>query len=218
MDDLITKGRVVRGYLGVYIDTPDEEISQALGLKDKKGALVNQVADGAPADNAGLEAGDVIVEVNGKGIDDAQMLTNLIASYAPGETVTLKIIRNQESLTKKVTLAERDTTQVASAPENPADMRTRLGIDVQDLTSALAKELGYEGFEGVVVSGVQSGSVAAEKGLREGDLILSVDRKKVRNVEEFVEIVEGFDVGEIVLLQVRRQETNSFLALKIPEK
>lgn len=218
MDELIAHGKVIRGYLGVRIDTPDAELSEALGLKENEGAVVVEVQKDTPAEKAGLEKYDVIVEVDGQTIEDAQHLTNLIASYDPGKRVNLKIIRDGKVKHISVRLGERpETSSAAPRISQSSSVTARLGLQVTELTNRLAREYGYEGEEGVLVSEVRSNSVAYEKGIRRGDLIKEVNRRKVKSVREFETIVEKLDVGKIVLFQIQRGRNNNFVAMKVPK-
>jgi serine protease Do len=181
MDDLISHGKVVRGYLGVMIGTPDAELSQALGLKSNKGAVINEVVDDSPAAKAGLQAGDVIVALEGKEIEDSQHLTNLVASYTPETRINLKVVREGKEIQKSVLLAERpDFSNAKDTPAGSKGSATgQLGFSVTELSSSAAEQLGYQGLQGVVVSSVSQGSVAFEKGLQRGDLITAVNRQEV---------------------------------------
>ncbi len=219
MDDLISHGKVYRGYLGVWITTPDADMSEALKLKDTRGAVVNEVAKGSPADRAGLRKYDVIIEVDGKTIDDSQMLTNLIASYAPGSTVNLKIIRDGKTRELSVKLDERQEEksarpQVSQQGSTTMDM---LGLQVSELNRRLQNEFGYEGESGVVVTDVRQGSLAEQKGLARGDLIKEVNRQSVSSVREFERIVAAVAPGDIVLFQVQRGSRNLFIAIRLPK-
>jgi serine protease Do len=220
MDDLISHGKVVRGYLGVMIGTPDAELSQALGLKSNKGAVINEVVDDSPAAKAGLQAGDVIVALEGKEIEDSQHLTNLVASYTPETRINLKVVREGKEIQKSVLLAERpDFSNAKDTPAGSKGSATgQLGFSVTELSSSAAEQLGYQGLQGVVVSSVSQGSVAFEKGLQRGDLITAVNRQEVASVQKFRQILDRVSAGDIVLFQVRRERTNLFLAMKMPEK
>ncbi|RMF58089.1 MAG: Do family serine endopeptidase, partial [Calditrichaeota bacterium] len=171
MDDLIAHGKVVRGYLGVVISTPDEQVSKALKLKDRHGALVNEVVKGTPADRAGLKKYDMIVEVDGKKIRDSQMLTNLIARYSPGARVRLKVIRDGRVKEITVELEERPGETESQPVFARNDVLGRLGLELADLTRRLADRYAIDETEGVVITRVHTRSVAQEKGLRPGDLI-----------------------------------------------
>ncbi|MCG8608145.1 Do family serine endopeptidase, partial [bacterium] len=137
MDELIAEGRVSRGYLGVIITTPNDEMSEALGLTDNKGAVINEVQRGTPADKAGLQKLDVIVELGGKKIENSQMLTNLIATYDPNETIELKVIRDGDTKYFSVKLDERpsadDRRSTDTKPKD--DALSKLGLELSELTS-----------------------------------------------------------------------------------
>lgn len=218
MDDLIEHGKVYRGFLGVRISTPDAEMSEALKLKDSKGALVNEVVKGSPADRAGLREYDVIVEVDGKQIEDHQTLTNLIASYSPGSTINLKIIRDGKTRELSVKLDERQEED-SPAPKLSQKSTTleKLGLQVSELTRRLQSQYGYEGESGVIVTNIRDGSPADEKGLAPGDLITEVNRQSVSSVREFERIVESVKAGDIVLFQVQRGSRNFFIAMRVPK-
>jgi serine protease Do len=220
MDDLISHGKVVRGYLGVRISTPDAELSQALGLPSKKGALINEVVEGSPADDAGLQAGDVIISLQGVEIEDSQHLTNLVASYSPDEKIEVQIIRDGDKLNRTIQLDQRP--DFAEAEDTPAsrknDATGRLGFSVTELTESLAGQAGYEGLQGVLVTSVSQSGVAAEKGLRRGDLIMAVNRQEIGGLTEFRNVLDKVGANEIVLFQIRREQTNRFIAMKMPEK
>jgi len=217
MDDLISQGKVVRGYLGVVVGTPDTELSEALNLKENAGAVISEVADGTPADKAGLKKYDVIIEVEGKKIEDHQKLTNLIATFNPGEKVSLKIIRDGKVAYKTVQLAERPSANGVSEPVAETSLTNQLGIEVADLTKKLAEKYGYDNDEGVLVSDVRRNSVAAEKGLRRGDIIKEVDRRRVRSARDVERMIETLEPGDIVLFQIKRQSSNHFIAMKVPK-
>ncbi len=219
MDDLISHGQVFRGYLGVFIETPDAELSQALKIEDNKGAVVTRVVEDTPADKAGLQEYDVIVKVNGEKIDDSQSLTNMIGSYKPGDKVELTVIRDGSPRTLTVELEQRPgSTQTPAGPAIEEDRTTgKLGLHLSNLTPELAERFGHEGKEGVLVVDVKRNSVAAEKGMRVGDLITEVDRKPVRNLREFQEAAERFEAGQIILFQIKRGQANHFVALRVPE-
>ena len=137
MDELISQGKVSRGYLGVTIRTPTEEMSEALGLDNTKGAVIDEVLRGDPADKAGLKKLDVIVELEGKTIDNSQMLTNLIATYDPDETVELKIIRDGEAKYLSVRLAERPSSNGQTSrrtTQRDDDFLSKLGLDLNELS------------------------------------------------------------------------------------
>ncbi|NIR47840.1 DegQ family serine endoprotease [candidate division KSB1 bacterium] len=219
MDDLIEHGKVYRGYLGVYITTPDEELSEALNLKDNKGAVVNEVVRGTPADKAGLKKYDVIIEVDNTEVADSQMLTNLIATYQPGDKIDLTIIRDGKSKALTVKLEERPSSSRQERPafSQESDMLGGLGLELSTLSDEMAERYGYEDDRGVLVTNVLRGSVAEEKGVRVGDLVKEVNRQKVSSVTDVERIIDNLDQGDIVLFQIRRDSRNFFVAMRVPK-
>jgi serine protease Do len=203
------KGRVVRGYLGVTIQKITSDIASSLGLKGENGALVAGVAEGGPAEGAGVKTGDVITEFNGKPIKDSSELPLEVARVAPGKTVQLKITRDGKPSTFSVTIAEmKDAEVVAQASQGD------FGMSVQPLTPELAQSLGLEGSAGVVVAAIKPGSAADEAGIRRGDVITEVNRRPVRNMDDFKREIARTEGGKSILLLVKREQGSLFLALK----
>jgi serine protease Do len=204
----------VRGWLGVSIQTVDENMAKELKLPSTEGALVSNVFRNSPAEKAGLRDEDFIVEFDGKEINDSNQLMHLIATYKPGVSVAVKLIRDGREKTLTVTLGERsDQVELSAAPSGKPE--NRLGLEVKTLTEALAREYEIEaGAAGVLVTGVAEGSLAEKGDIQEGDLIQEVNREAVRNARDFNRIVNELKAGETVLLRVIRGENKFFVALK----
>lgn len=204
------KGKVTRGYLGVLIQKVTPEIADSLGMDKGRGALVANVSKDGPAEKAGVKVGDVITEFDGKEIKDSGDLPIIVARTPVDRRVRMKVLRDKKELQLTVSVGElKDEEVVASAPE-----KGELGMTVQKLTPQIAESLGLEKADGVVVSAVDPGSVADEAGIRRGDVILEVDRKPIRSIDEYKKAVAGIRKGKGVLLLVRRGESTLFLALK----
>jgi serine protease Do len=204
------KGKVTRGYLGVLIQKVTPEIAESLGMEKASGALVANVSKDGPADKAGVKVGDVIVEFDGKEVKDSGDLPILVARTAVDKKARLKVLRDKKEVTLTVAVGElKDEEVVATAPE-----KGELGLTVQRLTPQMAESLGLEKSEGVVVTAVEPGSAADEAGIRRGDIILEVDRKTVRNLDEYKKAIAGAGKGRGVLFLVRRGDNTLFLALK----
>ena len=204
------KGKVTRGYLGVLIQKVTPEIADSLGMDRGRGALVANVSKDGPAEKAGVKVGDVIIEFDGKEIKDSGDLPIIVARTPVDRKVRMKVLRDKKELQLTVSVGElKDEEVVASAPE-----KGELGMTVQKLTPQIAESLGLEKAEGVVVSAVEPGSAADEAGIRRGDVILEVDRKPIRNIDEYKKSLAGARKGKGVLLLVRRGESTLFLALK----
>ena len=207
------KGKVTRGYLGVLIQKVTPEIAESLGMDRGYGALVANVSKDGPADKAGVKVGDVIVEFDGKEVKESGDLPIIVARTAVDKKIRMKVLRDKKELTLNVAVGElKDEEVVASVPE-----KGELGMTVQKLTPQLAENLGLDKTDGVVVTAVEPGSAADEAGVRRGDVIVEVDRKPVRGVEEYRKAIAGSRKGRGVLFLVRRGESTLFLALK-PER
>lgn len=212
LPDLIKKGRVTRGWLGVTIQRVTPEIAQALGLEKNYGALVSDVASGSPAADAGIQAGDVIVEFAGEKIDDSSKLPAIVARTDVGKSVNVTVMRDKKRIPLKVKIGElKEEEAVATAPESG-----NLGMTVQNMTPELAKTLGLKRADGVVITAVQPQSAAAEAGLQRGDVILEVNRQQVANAGELRKIVDRAKPGENLLFLIQRSGNNLFLALTNP--
>src|SRR5215472_1868178 len=204
------RGKGTRGYLGVLIQKVTPEIADSLGMDRGRGALVANVSKDGPAEKAGVKVGDVIIEFDGKEIKDSGDLPIVVARTPVDRKVRMKVLRDKKELQLTVSVGElKDEEVVASAPE-----KGELGMTVQRLTPQIAESLGLEKAEGVVVSAVDPGSAADEAGIRRGDVILEVDRKPIRNIDEYKKSLAGVRKGKGVLLLVRRGESTLFLALK----
>jgi serine protease Do len=204
------RGHVTRGLLGVNIQDVTPELAKSLGLKESKGALVSQVVPGGPAEKAGIELGDVIVNFDGRPVGDSKDLSRIVASTPVGKTVTVKLLRDGKEVERQAKAGEMEmeNTSAAESPIHPS-----LGVTVQNLTPQIAQELGLKKSTGVVVTGVEPESPAAEAQIQVGDIIQSVNRKPVKNVDDFVKIVEKAKGGGNLLLLVQRGQHSLFAAL-----
>jgi serine protease Do len=204
------KGKVTRGFLGVLIQKVTPEIAESLGMDKSNGALVANVTKDGPADKAGVKVGDVIIEFDGKEVKDSSDLPIIVARTPVDRRARMKVLRDKKEITLTVSVGElKDEEVVASAPE-----KGELGLTVQRLTPQMAESLGLDKSEGVVVSAVEPGSTADEAGIRRGDVIVEVDRKPVRNLDEYKKAVAAIRKGRGILFLVRRGDSTLFLALK----
>jgi serine protease Do len=204
------KGKVTRGFLGVLIQKVTPEIAESLGMDKGYGALVANVTKDGPADKAGVKVGDVIVEFDGKAVKDSSDLPIIVARTPVDKRARMKVLRDKNEISLTVSVGElKDEEVVASAPE-----KGELGLTVQRLTPQMAESLGLDRTEGVVVTAVEPGSAADEAGIRRGDVIMEVDRKAIRNLDEYKKAVAGIRKGRGVLFLVRRGDSTLFLALK----
>lgn len=204
------KGKVVRGYLGVLIQKVTPEIADSLGMDKGYGALVANVSKDGPAEKAGVKVGDVIIEFDGKEVKDSGDLPIIVARTPVDKKVRMKVLRDKKEVILSVSVGElKEEEVVASVPE-----KGELGMTVQRVTPQIAESLGLDKAEGVVVTDVEAGSAADESGIRRGDVILQIDRRPIRSVEEYRKSVAGIRKGKGVLFLVKRGESTLFLALK----
>jgi len=213
-------GKVSRGWLGVTIQDVSEDTAKALDMDEPRGALIANVIPDQPADKAGIKAGDVIVEVDGKSMADANELLRTIAGLSPGDSTRLTIWRKGDTKRIKVTLGERDTKQLAQAgqPQQPEQASGVLGMSVRPVTEQEAQALGMSAPKGLLVTAVDQGSPATDSDIRAGDVITQVNQREVATVDEFKEILdtEGKDKG-VVLLLVLRQGQSAFKTITLPK-
>ena len=199
------KGKVVRGMLGVQVATRpiDQDTQKSLNLKSRKGALINSVTSGGPAEKAGLKAYDVVIEVNGQPVENSNDLRMKVADIAPGTKVEIKFIRDGKEQTVQATIAELQLErQGRPAAEGTA---SSLGLTVEPLTQALARRLGYKTTQGLLIDEVAEGSIAERRGLQAGDIILEANRQKVETVEQWESVVKKLKPGDAVMLLIRRE-------------
>jgi len=208
MDQLIQKGKVTRGWLGVTIQEITPELSQKFGLKSAKGALIGDVAKGSPAEKAGIKRGDIILEFNGKKVSDVGNLRNMVAQSKIGEQIPLTIMRSGKEYALQVTTTELPKDASEAAPANDPDdtaFEGLAGLNVIDLTGEISRQLGLPRDEkGVVVVRVDSGSSVEDAGMRKGDVIQEIDRKKIAGLEDYTRVVAGIRSGDTVLMFVNR--------------
>ena len=214
MDQILRKGRVIRGYLGLLPQDLNPTIAEKFGLKGTQGALVGNVESGTPADKAGIQVGDIILEYNGQKVKDADDLRNTVAQTAPGSEVKIKLFRDGKEMTVEAELAQRPDTQPASRQEELSRSNPLSGIEVQDLTPSIARQLNLpSGTQGVVIMDVAPDSSAAEAGLERGDVIQKIDQQPIANVSEFRRAAARAE-GKEVLLLINRRRTTLFVVLK----
>jgi serine protease Do len=218
-EQLIAEGKVVRGYVGVSLQDLTPELAQTFGIEDKvqKGAIVTKVVVDSPADKAGLKFEDVIIEFQGKAVEDSRDLMNRVAILAPGTKVELVVLRDGKKETITVELGERPNTEEMTTDQTPATIYD-LGLEVRDLTDEMAGRLGYKDIEGVVVVDVRRGSEADQKGIETGMVIMKVGRVDVKNTKEFYSEIKKYKKGDTVVLLVTDGQQRRFVTLNVPEE
>jgi len=219
LEQLVKNGKVVRGWLGVSIQELSPELAQQFGVPDAKGVLVSDVLDGSPAKRAGLERGDVVTEFDGKPVETPTHLRNVVAQTPVGKKAAVKFIRDKQTRTVDVTIAEQPKS-VAQAGEEPGGETLRPAgllsdLEVQELTGDLARRFGLSASErGLVVVRLRAGSPVEEAGVKEGDVILEVNRKPVPTLKAFEQVASKLKKDDSVLLLLKRQGRTSYVTIK----
>ena len=215
-EQLRSTGRVTRGRIGVQIDQVTKEVAEAIGLGKPQGALVRNVESGAPADKAGVEAGDIIIRLDGQPIEKATDLPRMVGNTKPGTRSTLTVFRRGSTKDLTVTIGEFEAeTPVAQKKEPQAPTRSTqagqvLGLLVSDLSDAQKKQLKLRG-------GVQVDSAidaAARAGLRQGDVIIALANVEVSSVREFEAVLARLDKGKVVHVLFRRGEWAQYAVIR----
>ncbi|MFT6302302.1 MAG: serine protease Do [Granulosicoccus sp.] len=214
-DQLKEKGFATRGWLGVAIQNVDQALAKSFGLNKPRGALVTQVTRNSPADNGGLKSGDIILEFNGKSVNYSSALPPIVGAVRPGKTVGVEVLRNGTSTLLNVTIEPLDEGQKVSLLTNPDPIdESRLGIEALALDDEQRKQMKVE--SGVVVSKVLANSAAASAGIRQGDVIISLNREDIDSVDELERLVREAPDNEAIPVLVQRNNAPMFLALTLP--
>jgi serine protease Do len=211
MDSLVSKGKVVRGWLGVTIQRVTPELAKQFDLKDDTGALIGDVIEEGPAEKAGLQRGDIILEYDGKKIEEPYVLRNMVANSLPGEQHTVEILR--EGKTSKVTITIGELPSDGQPVETDEFQNVMKGITVQNMTPELAKKLRIpEKIKGVIITDIDENSMAAGI-LAQGDVIQEINRNKVTDTKAYTSMVSKIKKDESVLLLIFRGGSSLFVTL-----
>jgi Do/DeqQ family serine protease len=214
MNQLITKGSVSRGMLGVTVQRLNADLAKSVGLTQVQGAIVSDVTKDGPAAKSGIERGDVILSVNGQSVDSSNNLRNLISRLDPGSMVNLKVWRDGRSRDVTATLDQMPAEKAANGRTTGAKERGRFGMMVEPLTPAIARQLGISERSGVVVSDVEPDGPASEAGIQRGDVIVQVNGKTVQDVEAVKSALSSAPSDRPVLMLVNRQGAHLFLTIQ----
>lgn len=210
MENLIKKGKVIRGWLGVSIQNLTPELAKQFNIKDKHGVVVGDVIEDSPAEKAGIQRGDVIIEYDGKKIEDATELRNKVANTPPNKEVTIKLIRDGREKKINVVIAEMpsDIQKFTGSFENLLK-----GVNVQDITPSLRNKLNIpKRVKGVVISDVEEGC-PADGVLMKGDVIMEINRKKINNMNDYKSIVSKIGSNQDILLLIYREGSAMYVTL-----
>jgi serine protease Do len=214
---LESKGKVVRGMIGVQVQNVTPELAKSFGMSEPKGALVAQVNPDSPADKAGIHRGDIIIDFNGHPINEMNELPRMVADTAPGSKATLKILREGKEKTLSLSIVELSDERQAQGKEEGAAEKTPLGLEVQNLNPTLAQQFRLRDTKGVVVVQVESGTPAADANIRPGDLILEVNGVVIGTVKEYREAVAKVKKDSVARFLVKRQGRTLYLTVENPK-
>mgnify|MGYP002623745546 CR=1 FL=1 len=216
MSSILRDGEVIRGGLGAMIQDLTPELSQSFKFKTTDGVLIGDVVDDSPAAKAGLKSGDIVVRFNGRRTVNATALRNAVAATAPNTTVTLDVHRNGQLTQLKVLIGRLDDEVLAAATRSGEGQRSSaLDIQVQTLTPDLAKQLNLNSNQqGVVVTSVNRGGLAARSGIQQGDVIVDVNGNAVRNLDDFERLVTEESLSDGVRLRVLSEGTSRFVYIR----
>jgi len=212
MDEILKNGKVTRSYLGIVPQDVTPSLAKAMGVKEARGALVSDVSADSPAASAGLQRGDIILDVDGKPVTDSNQLRMNISMMHPGTQVDLKVLRSGAEHNMSAKLAELPTKEASIENDTHGTRSSLSGVSVDDLDSQSARQLGLPpSAEGVVVTGISPSSPAADSGLRRGDVIQEVNRQPVKNTSDFDRAMRSSK--DETLLLVNRQGHTMYVAV-----
>jgi serine protease Do len=215
MAQLMAKGRVVRGWLGIAIQDLTPELAAGFGVKPGSGVLVSDVMKDSPAEAGGLKSGDIITEFGGVSIKDVTDLQKRVAAVEPGRPSPMTVIRDKAPTTLTIKIGEQPGEETVAAVAPKEEM---LGLQVEPLTPESAQRFKLTAKAGVLVSDVAAGSSGDAAGIKPGDAILEVNRQAVSNVEQFKRIIAAAKPGDPVPVYLQRGGgRNEYVVLTVPE-
>lgn len=189
IDQLTQHGEVVRGWLGVAIQSLTREMAEYYGLEDTRGVLVTEVFADDPAAQAGIQPQDIILKVNDREVETSRDLTRLIADIQVGETITIEALREGQKRTFEVTIAKRLDERVLARGERPGTEEDELGITVEAVTAEIARQLNLPDTQGVIVSAVKQGSKGAAAGIQRGDVVKEINRRAIKTPADYQNVL-----------------------------
>ena len=214
LPQLKEKGKVTRGGIGVYVQKMTPELAKSFGMEKSKGALVADIIPGGAAEAAGIQRGDVIVKFGGKEIDEMNELPRMVAATPVGKEVEVEVLREGKPLKIKLKVGELKD-EAAPAVEEKA--KAELGMNVQEITPEVARQLQLKDLAGVIVTQVETGSAAEEAGVQRGDIIREINGHPIRKLADYMNAVEKVKKDEVVRLLIKRGERNLYLAFRAPK-
>ncbi len=210
VSQLKDKGRVIRGWLGVVVQTVTPELAKSFGLEEGKGALIADIEKDGPADKGGIQSGDIIIKFDGKTVKEMSDLPLMVAETPVGKKVNVVVLRNGKEKNITVKIGELEEKQVAVTEEKEKE---KMGLTVRQLTPELANMYGISEQQGVIITQVAPGSPADEAGLRQGDVIKEVNRTAIKTINDYLKAIEE-KKGENILLLLKRGRTSLWVVVK----
>ena len=205
------KGKVVRGWIGVSIQSMTPELAQSFGLNEAKGALVAEVYKGGPAEKGGMKTGDIIVSFDGKNVKSSNDLPRLVAETQVGKSVDVVVVREKKEVHLSIKVEQLTEAKIAAQSSAPVQS---LGMKVDNITPQLRQQFGSGEKSGVIVVSVDQGSLADEAGIQKGDVIKQVNRKTVRNLADFNEAMSQRSADQLLLLLIKRGKQAFYVTLE----
>jgi serine protease Do len=216
MAELIKTGKVIRPWVGIGLQDLTPELRKSFNVEQKEGALISQVYEGSPGEKAGLKAGDIIAQIDGKKIKDSQDVVREVLKRQIGQQILLEVIREGKRVEIPVTTAQMPSTPTERKPAGPG--KEWFGLRVTTVTPDIDKQLGLTKAEGVVIEGVEMGSTAQGAGLRKGDVILEVNRQRIKDESDYRNAMEKIKPEQGALLLVSREGSTFFISLMEKKK
>jgi serine protease Do len=212
--ELVAKGKVTRGWLGVSIQPLTPELAKSFGAKDTKGVLISDVIPDSPASKSGLRSGDILLEFNGKKMETPADLQRAVGLTTPNQDAKLKVFRDQSERTVEIKVGEAPEERAEARPGGPRG-RSMLGLEVRPVTPEIARQLNLPAPEGVVVARVEDGSPAAEAGVQRGDVIREINRQRVRTMADFERVTKDAKEGDRLTVLLQRGPMSLYVAFSV---
>jgi serine protease Do len=212
--ELVAKGKVTRGWLGVSIQPLTPELAKSFGAKDTKGVLVSDVIPESPASKSGLKSGDILLEFNGKKMEAPADLQRAVGLTSPNQDAKVKVLRDQSERTIEIKIGEAPEERAEARGPAPRG-RSLLGLDVRPVTPEIARQLNLPAPEGVVVARVEDGSAAAEAGVQRGDVIREINRQRVRTMADFERVTKDAKEGDRLTVLLQRGPMSLYVAFSV---
>jgi serine protease Do len=215
VEQLKTKGKVVRGWLGVLAQQVTPEIAEGMKLKEPKGALVADVTPDSPAQKAGIKRRDVIVELNGHEIGNVSDLTDMVAMTPPDTQIKLKVIRGGKEKEISVVFGELPERTARKMEETKKETEQKLGLSVEEINPQIAGPFNLSEEKGVVITDVVPDSLADQAGFQAGDVILEINRRAIKNIGDYKSAIENLEKGKSTIFLIKRGENTLYVGIKI---